>query len=240
MDTIKSFGPITYDRINRLWKKSSLNEYGEDLPKRTFRNQLNAIADLFDIEILCDRKNGYSYYIGKNLSSDKWTNDYLNSMLFQFSLHDDKKMKEVVYDIDNENDIDERLYFILECIKNHLVISFTYKCSYASLREDPAYINVPDRIEKYTGLAPIALVHADRIWYVIGCFIDTNKIVPIQLHRICEPFVNDDITYEPDPGFSARNYVASYSYNYLDPECSDLDSLNFLNDIRFSSNIIRS
>lgn len=235
INTIKSFGPISFDGINIQWLKSSLNELEEDLPKKTFRNHLNAIADLFDIEILCDRKNGYRYYIGENLSSDKWTKDYLNSMLFQFSLLDDKNMKDVVCDIDNENDIDERIYFIIGCIKNHLVINFTYHKSFALLRETEPKMDVPDRIIKYTNFAPIALVHVDRIWYVIGCFTETNTIVPIQLHHIQEPFVIEDISYTPDPEFSARKYVESFSYDFLEPNSTDLDSDAFNDAIRFSS-----
>lgn len=240
INTIKSFGPISFDGINIQWLKSSLNELEEDLPKKTFRNHLNAIAELFDIEILCDRKNGYRYYIGENLSSDKWTKDYLNSMLFQFSLLDAKNMKDVVYDIDNENDIDDRLYFIIGCIKNHFVINFTYHKSLALLRETEPKIDVPDIIRKYTDFAPIALVHAERIWYVIGCFTETNTIVPIQLHHICEPFVNDDITYKPDSEFSARKYVESFSYDILEPKSTDLDSDAFNDAIRFSSFKIRT
>lgn len=235
MNTIKSFGPISYDSINRLWERSALNELGEELPKKTFHNQLNAISDLFDIEILCDRKNGYRYYIGESLSHDKWTQNYLNSMLFQFSLLDDKNMKDVVYDIDNENDIDERLYFIIGCIKNHLVISFTYKKSHALLRESEPKIDAPDKIRKYTGFAPIALIHADRIWYVIGCFTDTNTIVPIQLHHIYESFINEDVTYKADSDFSARKYVESFSYDCLELNNIDNDSSEFNNAILFSS-----
>lgn len=235
MNTIKSFGPISYESINRLWERSTLNELGEELPKKTFHNQLNAISDLFDIEILCDRKNGYRYYIGENFSTDKWTQNYLNSMLFQFSLLDDKNMKDVVYDIDNENDIDERLYFILGCIKNHLVITFTYYKSYALLREAEPELDAPDIMRKYTSFAPIALVHADRIWYVIGCVIDTNLIVPVQLRHIQDSFVNDDVTYKLDPDFSARKYVESFSYDCLEWKNFADDSGDFNNDILFSS-----
>lgn len=36
---------------------------GNEIPKRTFHNHRDAIEEIFDINIGCDRKNGYTYYI---------------------------------------------------------------------------------------------------------------------------------------------------------------------------------
>jgi hypothetical protein len=36
---------------------------GEEIPLRTFHNHRHAIEELFDINIECDRRNGYVYYI---------------------------------------------------------------------------------------------------------------------------------------------------------------------------------
>lgn len=55
---------ITYEEINVCWQRSSLNVSEDDLPLRTFHNHRNAIEQMFDINIECDKRNGYQYYIG--------------------------------------------------------------------------------------------------------------------------------------------------------------------------------
>ena len=54
---------ITFEEINDRWINSDLNSSGEELPLKTFHNHKTAISDMFDIDIECDRRNGYTYYI---------------------------------------------------------------------------------------------------------------------------------------------------------------------------------
>lgn len=63
VDTIYRAGRITFEEINERWQRSSLNETGEELPLKTFHNHKNAIQQMFDINIECDRRGGYLYYI---------------------------------------------------------------------------------------------------------------------------------------------------------------------------------
>lgn len=62
VDTVRQNKRITYEEINRLWQSSGLG-YGDELSLRTFHNHRNAIRDIFDINIECDAKDGYKYYI---------------------------------------------------------------------------------------------------------------------------------------------------------------------------------
>lgn len=43
--------------------RSQMNESGEELPLRTFHNHRNAVMQMFDINIECDKRGGYKYYI---------------------------------------------------------------------------------------------------------------------------------------------------------------------------------
>lgn len=63
VDTIYRAGRISFEEINERWQRSSLNETGEELPLKTFHNHKNAIQQMFDINIECDRRGGYLYYI---------------------------------------------------------------------------------------------------------------------------------------------------------------------------------
>ncbi len=54
---------ITYEEINEAWSRSELNYSGADIPLKTFHNHRHAIEAMFDINIECNRKGGYYYYI---------------------------------------------------------------------------------------------------------------------------------------------------------------------------------
>ena len=62
VDTIHQAGRITLAEINEKWHRSPICD-GCDIPRRTFHNWKNAIQDTFDINIECDRRSGYRYYI---------------------------------------------------------------------------------------------------------------------------------------------------------------------------------
>lgn len=63
IDTIYRARQLTYEAINERWTRSTLNSTSEDLPLKTFHNHKNAIQQMFDINIECDRRGGYVYYI---------------------------------------------------------------------------------------------------------------------------------------------------------------------------------
>ena len=62
VDTIYQAHGITFEEINKKWLRSSMSE-GMELPLKTFHNHRKAIEDMFDINIVCDKRRGYKYYI---------------------------------------------------------------------------------------------------------------------------------------------------------------------------------
>ena len=65
LETLQSRGALTLKEIKDLWKRSSVNEEGKELATRTFSNHISAIADVFGIDIVCDRR--YNTYYIENL-----------------------------------------------------------------------------------------------------------------------------------------------------------------------------
>ena len=64
VDLIYRTGGITRDEINSYWSRSQYNLENEDeIPERTFHRHKDAIKELFDIEIYCDRSDGKKYKI---------------------------------------------------------------------------------------------------------------------------------------------------------------------------------
>jgi hypothetical protein len=54
---------LTFKEINDLWLRSDINEEKEDFPIRTFHNHREAIGDMFEVVISCDRHDDNKYYI---------------------------------------------------------------------------------------------------------------------------------------------------------------------------------
>lgn len=62
IDTLKRGGEMTYDEIAAQWSKSSVNDNGSELSKRTFYNHCQAVARHFGIDIECRRGRGLNLY----------------------------------------------------------------------------------------------------------------------------------------------------------------------------------
>lgn len=64
IDLINQTGGISRDEINQRWRRSVLNELSEkEIPERTFHRHKEAIKELFDIDIICDRSPERIYRI---------------------------------------------------------------------------------------------------------------------------------------------------------------------------------
>ncbi|MBD5196010.1 MAG: WYL domain-containing protein [Bacteroidales bacterium] len=62
IDTLKRGGEMTYEEIAAQWSKSSVNDNGSELSKRTFYNHCQAVARHFGIDIECRRGRGLNLY----------------------------------------------------------------------------------------------------------------------------------------------------------------------------------
>ena len=57
LETLQTRGRLTLNEIKDLWMRSSINDEGKELATRTFANHVAAIADIFGIDIVCDRRD---------------------------------------------------------------------------------------------------------------------------------------------------------------------------------------
>jgi hypothetical protein len=62
VDIIHRTGKISFEEINKRWLRNEMSE-GKEIPLRTFHNHRIAIEEMFDVNIECDKRNGYVYYI---------------------------------------------------------------------------------------------------------------------------------------------------------------------------------
>jgi len=95
VEIVYRYGRISFEDINKLWRKSPLNENEEDMPLRTFHDHRAAIEEMFDVNIDCDKSNGYKYYIDNSddLRKDDIREWMLNSFTVNNLMNENRKLR---------------------------------------------------------------------------------------------------------------------------------------------------
>ena len=87
---------MTIQEICDDWAESSSNIDGKELSVRTFHRYREEIANLFGIEIECDKTGGYRYFIRRDRYADSEVSEWLLSSLRMASLGDKLKYHDKV------------------------------------------------------------------------------------------------------------------------------------------------
>lgn len=173
METFQSRGPQTLKEIKDLWMRSAINEEGKELATRTFANHIASIADIFGIDIVCDRKTN-RYYIeniddvgGKSIR--EWMLDALclNSLLNESATLRDR----VIF----ENVPSNRRFLadIIQAIRDNYKLEIRYK-SYRKTEEETFIIE------------PYFLKEFKRRWYLYGYKGDADGPHMMALDRMID------------------------------------------------------
>ena len=218
INTIRTFGPISYEEINALWLRSRLNEYGEELPKKTFRNHLEAIQGTFDMRIVCERKGGYKYSILEDEQQDRWLSRFLDTLSVQTAIEEDPLLKDRIIDYDVKHH--PLLPIMVQFVKQRTVIQFRVFISLEEARKDPSMRNCEDIDFRYEYYCPLAMLQAAEHWYVIGQFTTKSKwsgqIRTFRLEDISEvcEMIGETATNYPD-NFSLKKHIEELDLNHI-------------------------
>ena len=186
IDTLKRDGEMTYDEIAERWSKSSVNDNGSELSKRTFYNHCQAVARHFGIDIECRRGRGLNLYsitnpeaIEEN-SLTKWALDSfsLGELLLGNASIADKILLE---DIPSGR---EWLEPILQALQNDRQIQIEYENFFGV---------------RFTGkVCPLCVKLFKRRWYVL-CEVGKDRKRIFSLDRVKKLAVtNNSFTYPRD------------------------------------------
>lgn len=173
VDLIYHNDGITRDEINRQWSSSSVNDRKEsEIPERTFHRHKEAIKELFDLEIVCNRHGDRSYHIANrdNLKEDVIKEWLLNTFAVNNIISDcqDLKARIIFEPIPSGQQF---LTPILEAMRDNNVITINYQSFHM---ESPA----PHEVEPYC-----LKIYKQR-WYLIGRRTDTDAMRTFSLDRI--------------------------------------------------------
>lgn len=171
VDTIYRAGKITFEEINERWLRSNLSE-GEDIPLRTFHNWRKAVENTFDININCNRKAGYYYYIenAEDLEKGGIRNWLLNTFAVNNLINESHHLKNRIL-FENIPSGRKFLTPIIEAMRDNLEIELLHKSYWYD--EPHTYIVQPYCIKVFK-----------QRWYVIGYCKERNALRIFSLDRI--------------------------------------------------------
>lgn len=201
VETIQRSREITFEEINNLWTQSCLNPEGNDLPLRTFHGHRSAIEEMFDINIECNNKRGYVYYIENEL--DMHHNGVRAWMLDAFTVGNM---------LNESNSIKERIVFeqipsgykyltsFLNSIRDNLVLELTYQSFYKS--------------EPYTfQIEPYCLKVFRQRWYVVARNLYHDELRIYSLDRVKHIEITNQVFVYPSD-FNPESYFSN-SYGII-------------------------
>lgn len=193
LDVIYNAKKISFEDINSRWQNAYLNYSNEELPLRTFHNHRQAITEMFDIDIICDRKDGNKYYIEyeSDLAKGKIRTWLLDSLAVNNIVNESNKLKDRIL-LETIPSGQMFLTPILEAMKDCHTINITYQ----KFEYNKAYT-----FEIY----PYCVKLFKQRWYVIAFNTYKNNILIYSLDRIkaIEPTSNK---FKLPEDFNCDNY----------------------------------
>lgn len=203
VDLIYRTGGITYEEINERWMRSQLNDLGEELPLRTFHNHRNAVMQMFDINIECDKRGGYKYYIenSEDMKRGGVRSWLLNTFAVNNLINESHKLKSRIQ-FEHIPSGQKYLTPIIEAMRDGLVLEIGYH---------------PFWYEPITvTLHPYFIKVFKQRWYVIGYNPYKDDVRIYSLDRIESITVTDEKFTMP-ADFVPEDYFANcYGIDHKD------------------------
>ena len=205
VETLYRAKKITLKEINRKWTETELSE-GEEIPRRTFHTWKNAVEEMFDLVILCDKSDGDRYYIENRevLEDDGLQRWLLNTMSVSNTLLDNKVLSDRIL---LENIPSGQGFFttVMEAMKKNRLLTITYKGFWSEH-------------EHTFPVAPYCVKLFRQRWYMVGNSVYEDKIRIYSLDRVQEARLSEE-TFKYPKKFSPENYFKGCFGIIRDEEC---------------------
>lgn len=143
----------TLSEIIDKWRDATANSENEELDQRTFHRYRENILSLFGVSVLCNRHNGYRYYVERDPVENNKVTEWMLSSMRLASLGDKlKNHNKVMLDTPPYNS--EYLDDVLEAIDKQYLLKFKYVTAFGK--------------ESDFVLQPAFVRYFKQRWYVIG------------------------------------------------------------------------
>ena len=213
LDTIYRSGGISKKELISRWKRSPLNDTGKTIAQRTFREDIKAIEEIFDVCIGCNASNGYKYFIedSAELSKGIVKNWLLTSFSINNMMAESKQLNNrILYERIPCGT--EYLTTIVQAMKDNVCLTITYQ----GFRQDSPYT---------TTVMPYCVKVFKQRWYMIAMPTHIGEIRTYALDRIKEIKLTDE-HFNMSEDFDASLFFYN-SYGILvEPEEYDIETIH--------------
>ena len=197
IDTVRVHEPISFKRISDFWEDCPLNDRrGEPLSNRTFFNHLEAIYEMFNIEIKCDRARGYYIVNDNELEGNDLKQWLLESLSLNNLLNESRDMKDRII-FEKIPSSQKWLTTIVKAMREGKAIEITYKSFW--------------RDEESTFVAyPYCLKLFKQRWYMLA---SSDGIDDLWIYALDERMINvvqTEEEYSIPEIFDAEEFFSNY------------------------------
>ena len=209
IDIIRSAGErgITFKEIQKKWAdaKEHINYDGSEYKLRAFRDHIHAIADEFEIDIVCDRRNNTYHIEGYDeVGSVKQT--LVDALILNNALREMPDLRERI--IFNDCFYQNAMPKVIRAIKEHTAIIFRYQRYNSFSRAMQAKKGVPPDVDRTVEFEPYGL-YFNTVWFSVGRNVADGKIHIYTLHRM-EDIDFSFQTYNIPEDFNVKQYMTDY------------------------------
>lgn len=194
VDVIYQTGQITFEQINEKWSNSRLNDSSEDIPLRTFHNHRKAIEQMFDINIECDKRNGYTYYIenADDMERGGVRSWLLNTFAVNNLINESHKLKHRIL-FEQIPSGQQFLTPIIEAMRDGVAINMTYQSYW---RDEPNDFDVE----------PYCVKVFKQRWYLVARSPYYDKVMIYALDRVLSLDTTPDRKFKMPKEFNPEAY----------------------------------
>lgn len=218
INLLQTRGPIPYKEISNQWEKSIYNDKpGEGLPLKTFHNHCGVIAEIFGVDVECEKGGQYGYYIQEPAESEVWKFKMLNNLLLHAALKDNPAIAERVKNLDQSTW--EDLPTIIECVQKQAVVSFVKPGVVIKNGKPTLARSRQERIDAgktYFGFLVLAAIEVHYQWFVVGAFVEQNEpfdkwhTAVFESNHMWEITIQYESQFESANVFSLQDFIDSF------------------------------
>ncbi len=197
-DTIQRGGRMTFDEINERWLSNKTLSGGNEILKRTFHKWIKQVRKMLGVEIECERRGGYHYFIKdegelENGGMARWL---LESASVYATLLDNLPLRSRIL-LEPVPSGEHHLTTILEAMKHNHPLTIDFQ----SFWHEHPYTFV---------IHPYALKMFKQRWYLLGYSPDYDMLRIYGLDRILQIAQHKDKKFRLPTDFDATAFFRDY------------------------------
>ena len=208
--TISRAGKITLEEINRRWLRTELSG-GIEIARTTFIRHKAAIQDIFGIDIECDTRDGFAYYIANQevLQEDSIQNWMLSTITVSNILGDSRSIHDRIL-LESIPSTGDNLQLFIEAMKSSRRITVTYR----------KYGHAETSVRT---VEPYCIKLFQCRWYALVRHITRDTLFTLSFDRILDIQLTEE-SFKMNQDFDAQSWFSD-CYGVVKNPDADLERL---------------